>query len=356
MLLTAMVALQACDASGTSKATSTVTQKANGPADPPPTSRRMDPLDQDDAALPPPVRPVWLTQADLERTAKAFGTDADRQNAFASDLDFFVLMCAVVAAEVKSRDDALAAAVLSVKYALHRLFYHVSFDKTQHPADDADFYRTLVTFERRAGLKVDGKFTVSEWERLNFLASLEGEPEVAAGVKSVYGSGEYARAEGTLVIQDDRIANPVNRVEITCMRSEGRCDLFIAELALPEGRKSDPGNPQLTTYIEHYDISEWAKDELRAKTTTACRQIVLTLNWVTDHVHSVATDLSKEGCPATGRLAKPRLVTLEDGSGPIKQFYESRRDLLRRVSNSPMERLRSLYSREQSPTSPTKGR
>lgn len=343
VLLSAISVLTACDRLSSRAAQSPVLNSAKPSA----TGLRSNGPTagaQHDAALPPPVKPEWLTKADLERAVKALGNDADKQNAFVSELDFFVLMSADSAGETRSRHDAVAAGVLLVKYSLHRFFYPVSFDKTQHPADDPDFYRTLVMFERRAGLKVDGKFTVGESQRLAFLASLEGEPEITAGPKLVHGSATYAMAEGTLVIQGDRIANPVNHVEIRCVRDDSGCDLFMAEVSLPEEHRSNLGSPQLTTYTEHYDITEWNRDELRARTATSCRQIVLTLNWVTDQVHTVATDLSKEGCPSIGRLNKPRLVTLEDGFTTTKKFYESRRELLRGVSDSPLERVRSLYS------------
>lgn len=349
----ALIVSEGCDATGSSKGTPSAASRNSGTA----ASTSAAAQVPNQSEFPTPVRPAWLTSADLERRAKALD-DADeaKRNAFIDDMDFFVFMSAGMATRVKRGDDAIAVSVLLVKHALHRLFYPVSFDKTQHPADDVDFYRTLVTFERRAGLQVDGKFTVSEWQRLNFLASIEDEPEMSAGLKLVYGSENYAKAEGTLVIQDDRISNPVNRAEIMCSRAERRCDLFMAEVALWEGGRSDSKQPQLTTYIEHYDVSEWTKEELRAKTTTACRQIVLTVNWVTDQVHSVATDLTKEGCPVTGRLTKPRLVTLEDGLGPVKQFYESRRELLRGISNSPLERLRSLLTEVQPSATPAKAR
>jgi hypothetical protein len=115
-----------------------------------------------------PVKPVWVTAADIERMAKPLEKETEKQDVLINDLDFFVLMAAT--AEAETRNETIAGSVLLVKYYLHRLFYLVSFDKVLHPANDPEFYTALATFERRAGLKVDGKFTVSESARLRFLA------------------------------------------------------------------------------------------------------------------------------------------------------------------------------------------
>jgi hypothetical protein len=97
------------------------------------------------------------------------------------------------------------------------------------------------------------------------------------------------------------------------------------------------------TDVEYYDIIEWIKDEVRARTASSCRQSVLTVNWATDQVHTVSTDLAKGGCSALGPLNKPRVVTLENGD-PIEEFFNKRKEMLKNVSDSPMEHVRSLFA------------
>ena len=127
-------------------------------------------------SFPPPVKPEWLTDADFERLAKPFESDSAKMDEFVNNLDVFVVMA--VTNKGKARSEAVAASALMAKYYLHRLFYEVSFDKALHPAEDPPFYTALATFERGAGLNVDGKFTLGEFTHLVFLAGLEGEPEV----------------------------------------------------------------------------------------------------------------------------------------------------------------------------------
>lgn len=291
--------------------------------------------------FPPPVKPVWMTAADMERLVKPLESDSAKREAFFDDLDFFVLMAS--AGKSEEQEKSKAAAVLTVKYFLHKLFYAVSFEKTSHPSEDPDFYHALATFERRAGLKVDGRFTVNESSRLQYLASLEGEPQIRTIFKLVNGSGTYASAEGTWVIQGERIAYPVNRAQIQCWRSDRTCVVYTANVSMPEGRQSDIGGPLLMTDVEHYDVAEWGAVEVRARTTTICRQIILTVNWAAKQAFTVATDLSKEGCPTLGPLTKPRVTTLEGGDA-IEAFFKTRQELVQTVSNSPLERVRSLFA------------
>ena len=148
------------------------------------------------------------------------------------------------------------------------------------------------------------------------------------------------------MIQGEAIAYPVNRSQIACWRSDRTCAVFTANVALPGGRKDDVSGPLLMTDVEYYDILEWSKSEVRARTASSCRQNVLTVNWATNQVHTVATDIAKDGCPVLGPLNKPRIATLESND-PIEAFFKKRQEMLKGVSNSPMERVRSLLSRPQ---------
>jgi hypothetical protein len=133
------------------------------------------------AGIPAPQKPKWLTPVE----AKALNSD-ETKSSQVDDMDVFVLW-ATQAPNEAARSKQVAAAALMVKYSLHQLFYPVNLDKTEHPADDPDFYSTLVRFEQRAGLAVDGKFTVSEFEKLTYLAQLENETEISAVSKIVSG-------------------------------------------------------------------------------------------------------------------------------------------------------------------------
>lgn len=231
--------------------------------------------------------------------------------------------------------------MLLTKYYLHQLFYTVDLDKTDHPADDLEFYSALVAFERRAELQVDGKFTVAEFEKLTYLAQLEHETEISAAFKFVSVTNASASAEGTWTLQGDTIAYPVNRTLIWCWRPDLTCAVFTADIALP-GEDGLAGSATLLTSVQHYDVTRWTASEVQAGGLSACRQTILTVNGETKQVYEVTTDLTKEGCPLLGPMSKPKVAVLEDSSDVIRKAYEARKAPARAVSNSPMQRLREL--------------
>ena len=289
--------------------------------------------------LPPPVIPEWFTVADLEQMAKPFENDDEASEAFFNDLDFFVMAAAALPDE--TRADTVAGSVLMVKYNLHRLYYDVSFDKTAHPAEDPEFYRTLATFEQRAGLNVDGMFTLGEYTRLAFLAEVESEPAIRTSIKFVTGGDSYASAKGTWALQGERIAYPVNRSNVVCWRADGSCTVFTANVLLPD--RDRVSGLLLMTDSTYYDIVGWTESQVVARSSTSCRQTTLTVNWKAEQVHMVSTDVSKDGCPVVGPLTKPRLATLEDNA-PVEAFLKERKEMSQGVTNSPLTRIRSLMA------------
>jgi hypothetical protein len=280
-------------------------------------------------ALPDPVEPEWLTESNLDQVLQA-GAGA------LNDLDYFVLSSATATED--TRPDILAESVRLVKSNLHKLFYPVSFDKLLHPAQDAEFYATLASFERRAGLNVDGKLSVSEAKRLAFLANLQFEPDIAtARRKIVHGSNSLAGAEGTWTLQGEDIAHPVNRSQVQCWRAFAMCTVFTANIELPSAESTGLAGLILTTEIDNYDVVEWRVNELRARAVGLCRESVLTVNWSTEQVYQIVTDVSGDGCPGAGfePLRAPRIATLESGDA-IQEYLRARKEVLAAVSNAPV--------------------
>ena len=97
------------------------------------------------------------------------------------------------------------------------------------------------------------------------------------------------------------------------------------------------------TEIYSYEITQWATEEVRAVTRSFCRQKTLTINVGTEIVHTVTTDLDKDGCPLLGALDRPRLSTLEDGFRVAQDFFKERKEAVAGVAQSPIEKLRALF-------------
>lgn len=293
------------------------------------------------ATLPAPTPPVWLTNDDLQRRTATL-TD-DEAEAYVQNLDVFVAMA--IAEPGPTRDDRVAGTVLLIKSYLHRLFYPVSFETTSHPAEDPDFYRALAQFEQRAQLTLDGTFTVAEAARLKTLAARATETEIGVVPwKLVAGDATHASAEGTWVLQGERIAAPVNKGRVLCWRADGICTVFTADVFVPGDDPDDRRDGMLlTTDVAYYDIVRWTANEVRAESRTACRHNTLTLNWLTDQVHTISTDIVQEGCLG-GPLPRPRVASLEDGAS-VAAFFQQRRQLLHGISETPFDRIDALMGR-----------
>lgn len=266
---------------------------------------------------PPAAGIVWPTKAELESLG---GDNRDSLDAF------MVLALALVGFDDQAaRGRGVASAVLLVKQALGQLMLNVDVSKTSHPAEDAAFYAALVDFERRANLAVDGRFTVSEWDRLKYLATIATEPNLSLPMRFVVGGVGGANAVGTWTMKGDHIARPINASEIQCLRRAGTCEESRAEVTIPS--QSDSTSAVVASSFS-YDIEAWTADEVRAVHRTSCRANALTLNWKTKAVFMVTSDLTAEGCPVLGRLAAPIVTNLEDGLKVSREVYAARREEL----------------------------
>jgi hypothetical protein len=282
---------------------------------------------------PPPIPPTWLSVAEVQRLENSSsGIDNTKK------LDVFVVMAAAMNDDTK-RANHIAGTALLIKYDLHRLFYPVDFDVAKHPVEDPAFYTALSTFERRAGLEVDGVFTIDEFSRLGFLASLEGERRTHSIFHVVSVTDQFASAQGTWTIQGEAIAYPVNKSEIHCWRFSRTCSVFTANLDV---RREERSGSTLLTNVDHYDVSQWTSNEVEAVSTSSCRRTTITLNAATKQAYEVTTDVTMEGCPLVGALKAPRVATLEDGFKLTDAFWDKRKEALKGVTKSPMDRIASL--------------
>lgn len=91
--------------------------------------------------------------------------------------------------------NGVRTAAFEAKHALRTLFYDVTLSRLEHPADDPLFYAALVAFERRAGLAVDGKFTLEEFGRLMKAARIASEQTFSLPSKAVMADDTFATAE-----------------------------------------------------------------------------------------------------------------------------------------------------------------
>lgn len=294
---------------------------------------------EDQESVPAAIKPTWITKAEEERLNKASDSKT------IDEMDVFVAST-VGMEDADLRKQRVAALALTIKVALHQLFYEVDLRQALHPSEDLAFHRVLSDFEKRAQLQVDGRFTIREMGVLSGYAALAGESEVrpSPGAPMVFAYKQFGlvQAEGTWSLKGDTIAAPVNRSEIECHHTSRLCTVFTADVYLPriDGAST---SASLLTGVEYYDITLWTDDEVKAVTTTGCRRNELVVNVATKQVHTVSTDTTPEGCPVVGKLETPRIATLEDGWKATDEYFKQRREILKKVSYFPLDRLAQMW-------------
>lgn len=275
--------------------------------------------------VPPPVEPRWLSAEQLDNLGHEEAVE------LSSIGDVFVVM-SLKAEDDASRQKMLADAVLVVKRYLHQLYYPVDFQQTKHPYEDPAFHATLTDFERRAGLRVDGVFSVDEFYRLRYLAEIETQPPYQGSLMYVRVNDSTAVAEGTWEAQEEPLKFPVNQSEISCDKAAGVCTVFTANLAMPTEFDMDVPY-ELLTDVTRYEITSWTESQVHASRETFCREHVLTLDAETQDVRLTVTGMSEQGCPQGWR--DPQVTKLIPGLMQIQEYMKARTARLDGISRDP---------------------
>jgi hypothetical protein len=297
----------------------------------------------DTTNTPPAVAPTWLTQAQADRL------NADAKAAESADV--FTVFASTMGETAAMRAKGVTAAALMVKTALHRLYYAVDLTVLKHPSEDRLFYDALVEFERRAGLTVDGVFTLGEFDALSYFGKLadyvgsQTQPLASRRITHIVGSG-YIHASGTWVIQGDQIADPINSSEIGCWKEWGNC--ISADASVPPPSRGDVTGPSyLKVNTSYWEITSWSETRVVAEQKSLCRRNVLTIDEKAQQAFQVQTDLNEKGCTdLIGALPVPRLSTLEDGWKVGLAHYKEARALLKTVSKFPFDQLEQSFSKD----------
>jgi hypothetical protein len=230
--------------------------------------------------------------------------------------------------------------------SLADLNYPIDLRTPFEPLTDPDTISAIKAFEEKAGGTVDGSLSFEELGSLMRLASLARLTPISPGAGDVMVNvvGEPARAvfaTGTWFMPN--IAWPLNRSEISCFLSTGRCEDASVTVSAPSAGIQasswlDDASFLVNTNKETYEIQSWKDGILDAVTTSQCRRVRLTINTLTMLVSQTAEDLDPQGCeiPGSDQRLDPiggvRVATL---IAPFKaqQGYQQRmQDMVRSVS------------------------
>ena len=188
----------------------------------------------------------------------------------------------------------------------------------------------IKSFQKKVGNNPTGILTYGDVDNLNNCNAKFMENKVLPlGTASVYIYEDYARAEGSLVIDDGNdtyleetdSAFPVTKTMIRCDRNDGICTVFVADVIIPNYEDSKD-TYYLNTDIDVWQIDSWRSDKVIATSSGNCRTTTMTMNSTTNEIVQLTTNASTKGCDLLGseipKLERPLLVKSVD---PMKYTY-----------------------------------
>lgn len=189
-----------------------------------------------------------------------------------------------------------------------------------------DLSEMVRKFQRDLGAEADGDIKIGEMDELERRVTLVRSTSVIAlGFMTLSIADSYAQAEGTWVMDGEKIGQPINKVLIECSRATGECTAIKAYVDVS-------GNSYyLGLESDTYSIIKWTTTEILAESGSEsdCRRETLRLNQPADEVTSITTNNTAAACELLGdelpKLEVPRVVRLVDGFEPTNGYFSERR-------------------------------
>lgn len=196
----------------------------------------------------------------------------------------------------------------------------------------ADYDGAKRAFQEDLGEEPTGALTVWQIHSLGYRASRVNMTSVSFFPFDFGGTmtENWAFVKGTVEIIDEKIAYPINHVDIECSRNEGTCEYRQIALTLPDEN----------SWVQSYHVGEIADDTYRITrwegqlidavplNNSACRTTQLSLNFETKEFFEIARNNTAGDCETMlgvtlPRLEKPRVSRIVDGREIISAEFKA---------------------------------
>jgi len=194
-------------------------------------------------------------------------------------------------------------------------------------------HQAIKDFQTSIGDKADGVLTLAQFEELGRRATRSTDtpvyPFTFGENISVYIDANFAVAEGTWIIEGEKIAYPINHSRISCEKSTGICEIVQVDVSIPSlDENSDSYSLHLST--QDYEVISWTKDEVVSQSVGKCRKVLMTMSKSSGEVFQITRNFGKEGCDIGGLLSLPKLETpqiakLVGGFDTAQKFWQERK-------------------------------
>ena len=143
----------------------------------------------------------------------------------------------------------------------------------------------------------------------------------------------WAFVKGTVKIIDERIAYPINHVDIECRRDRGTCEYRQIALMLPDENSFAQSYHVAEIADATYRITRWEENQIDAVPldNRACRTTQFSFNFETTEFFEIARNNTAGDCETSlgvtfPRLDKPRVSQIVDGREIIGAEFKRIRD------------------------------
>lgn len=207
------------------------------------------------------------------------------------------------------------------------LLFAMELNKLMYPGLH-DYDAAIKAFQVDLGDRPTGKLTVWQIYQLQQRAEIQSLSRVLFPDQfSSYITDQFASAQGTTIIVDDKIAWPINHSKIKCFKSTGQCEFSQIYLNVPDESSWSQSFHVMETDTEYYSISRWGKDSIESHPlggSNDCRNTSLSLNFMTKEFYFITRNAGGD-CKILGveleKLNKPRIAQIVDGSKIISAEF-----------------------------------
>ena len=199
----------------------------------------------------------------------------------------------------------------------------------------ADYAGAKKAFQVDLGEEPTGELTVWQIHTLGFRASRVNMTEVSFFPFDFGGKmgDNWAFVKGTVKIIDERIAYPINHVDIECRRDRGTCEYRQIALMLPDENSFAQSYHVAEIADATYRITRWEENQIDAVPldNRACRTTQFSFNFETTEFFEIARNNTAGDCETSlgvtlPRLDKPRVSQIVDGREIIGAEFKRIRD------------------------------
>ncbi len=235
---------------------------------------------------------------------------------------------------------------ITVSFPLYQLLY---FYKNFSPQD---LSMAIKNFQEDIGENPTGELTVGQMDELFKRVTKVNETKIIpiyGDEVRIYSTEGYASVQGTMILEGEEIADPVNITKFVCDRGKMTCSEKTITIDIPDIDDSRDYYFLIEDETHNKDIISWSKNEIVAQTVGDCRTTIFTMNLSNNEVYEIVRNNNKQKCNKENKfvilpkLSKPRIARLVPSKEVIANFWKTRKTETKKFLNPrAMESMKSI--------------